>query len=200
MINPPNTDHDTHGTGLLPFPGGLDRSNLRLTRAEFARFIGTSKQSVGEWCKAGKITLGADGRVDPRVAVSQLLRNCDPARLRSKVLAPLVRDIGALQKRIADLEVALAEANEMAEFHESASLEFLGQQTALHQCLHDERDELVKLPADKVIAGVIAWLNEVAEAGDCDILPIMDCVPVSAAGLPEDSPSGALEVEQGGGG
>jgi len=200
MINPLNTDHDTNGTGLLPFPGGLDRSNLRLTRAEFARFIDTSKQSVGEWVKAGKITLGADGRLDPRVAVSQLLRNCDPARLRSKVLAPLVRDIGTLQKRIADLEVALAEANEMADYHEEVSLEFLAQQTALHQRLHDEHDELVKLPADKVVAGVMAWLDEVAETGDCSDLSIQDCIPVASAELPEDSPSGALNVEKGEGG
>lgn len=105
---------------LLPFdPAEMDRSGLRLTRAEFARFLGCSKQAVGEWVTAGKITLGADGRLDPRQAVTQLLRNSDPARLRAKVLAPLVRDLGAHQRQIAELEARLAAAEERAEFVEA---------------------------------------------------------------------------------
>jgi len=109
---------------LLPFdPAEMDRSGLRLTRAEFARFLGCSKQAVGEWVTAGKITLGADGRLDPRQAVKQLLRNSDPARLRAKVLAPLVRDVGAYQRRIAEIEVRLAAAEERAEFFEAEAAE-----------------------------------------------------------------------------
>lgn len=109
---------------LLPFdPAEMDRSGLRLTRAEFARFLGCSKQAVGEWVTAGKITLGADGRLDPRQAVAQLLRNSDPARLRAKVLAPLVRDLGTHQRRIAELEARLAAAEERAEFCEAEAAE-----------------------------------------------------------------------------
>lgn len=126
MTNQLNPDSATPKTGFLPFASGeLDRSGLRLTRAEFSRFLGVSKQAVGEWVTAGKITLGADGRLDPRQAVSQLLRNSDPARLRVKVLEPLARDIGKLQRRIAELEATLTTSEEDASFHEESSLELI---------------------------------------------------------------------------
>lgn len=152
MTNPLDLDCTTPQTGVLPFaPGALDRSGLRLTRAEFARFLGVSKQAVGEWVTAGKITLGADARLDPRQAVSQLLRNSDPARLRAKVLAPLVRDVGIMQKKVADLERALAEADENASFHEECAGELAEQLNAFDNHLREERDVLVTLPANKVL-------------------------------------------------
>ena len=180
MTNLLNPDCTTPKTGTLPFASGdLDRSGLRLTRAEFARFLGVSKQAVGEWVTAGKITLGADGRLDPRQAVSQLLRNTDPARLRAKVLEPLSRDIGRLQKRVADLEAAIAAANENASFHEESASELIGQWNDLDRCLRDERDVLVTLHAGKVIDGVVEWLQRIAEDGIATAgwLTILECVP-----------------------
>jgi hypothetical protein len=190
MTKPLNSD----SSALLPFaPGELDRSGLRLTRAEFARFLEVSKQAVGEWVTAGKITLSQDGRLDPRQAVSQLLRNSDPARLRSKVLAPLVKNLGGLQRRIAELEAEVAYADEMADFNEEASLEFISQQDTLRQCLCDESVALAKLPADKVIAGVIAWLDAVA-SGTCDwtVLSIAECIV--STGAPDVKKRGAGEL------
>lgn len=180
MTNLLNPDCTTPKTGILPFePGALDRSGLRLTRAEFARFLGVSKQAVGEWVTAGKITLGADGRLDPRQAVSQLLRNSDPARLRAKVLEPLVRDVGIMQKKVADLERALAAADENASFHEECADEFAVQLNAFDNHLREERDVLVTLPADKVIDGIAAWWKRVSEDGHAaaGALLIMECVP-----------------------
>lgn len=180
MTIPLDPDCDTPKTGVLPFaPGALDRSGLRLTRAEFARFLGVSKQAVSEWTASGKITLGADGRLDPRQAVSQLLRNSDPARLRAKVLAPLVRDVGLMQKKAADLERALAAADENASFHEECADELAAQLTAFDNHLREERDVLVTLPADKVIDGITAWWTRVSEDGTAaaGALLIMECVP-----------------------
>lgn len=199
MTNPLDPDCTTPKTGILPFaPGELDRSGLRLTRAEFARFLGVSKQAVGEWVTAGKITLGADSRLDPRQAVSQLLRNTDPARLRAKVLAPLVRDVGKLQQRIADLERALAAATEDASFHEESAGELAVQLNALDHHLREERAVLVTLPVDKVIDGIAAWLERVSEVGTASagLLTILECVPGN--GL--DIPLGALEENTGGDG
>lgn len=189
MTNLIDPDCNTPKTGVLPFaPGALDRSGLRLTRAEFARFLGVSKQCVGEWVVSGKISLGADGRLDPRQAVSQLLRNTDPARLRAKVLEPLSRDIGRLQKQVADLERALAAAEEDADFHEGASLEFISQQDALRRHLENDRVDLANLPAHQVITAVIAWLEQVASGdGDWQGISILDCIT---------SP-GALDVKRG---
>ena len=195
-----NPDCTTPKTGILPFASGeLDRSGLRLTRAEFARFLSVSKQAVGEWVVSGKITLGADGRLDPRHAVSQLLRNTDPARLRAKVLEPLFRDIGKLQQRVAELETALARATEDAAFHEECSTELAAQLNALDQRLVDECAALVSLPTGKVIAAITEWLRRVSEDGVAVAgwLSIFECVPGN--GLddlqhePDNLPLGALE-------
>ncbi len=189
MTNLLNPDSATPKTGVLPFASGeLDRSVLRLTRAEFARFMGVSKQAVGEWVTSGKITLGADGRLDPKQAVNQLLRNSDPARLRAKVLAPLVRDVGIMQKRVADLEAALVRANEDGSFHEECAGELATQFDALDRHLIEERDVLVQRPSDKVIDGIMRWLQRVAEDGTAAAgwLTILECVPDSI-------PLGALE-------
>lgn len=198
MTNILDADSSTPKTGILPFESGaLDRSGLRLTRAEFARFLGVSKQAVGEWVTAGKITLGADGRLDPRQAVSQLIRNTDPARIRAKVLEPLARDIGKLQQRIAELEAKLAQAAENADFHEEASYELIDQWAALVRNLNDERDGLALLPTDKVVDAIIVWMKRVANEGaGATNLAILDCVPGN--GL--DIPLGALEENTGGDG
>jgi len=179
MTNTLNPDSTTQKTGILPFASGdLDRSGLRLTRAEFSRFLGVSKQAVGEWVTAGKISLGADGRLDPRQAVSQLIRNTDPARLRAKVLEPLARDIGKLQLRVAELEKALAQSDENATFHEECSNELAAQLNAFDRQLLDERDVLATLPGDKVIDGITAWLKRVSENGvAAGWLTILECVP-----------------------
>jgi DNA-binding transcriptional regulator YiaG len=180
MTNPLYPDCTTTKTGTLPFASGeLDRSGLRLTRAEFARFLGVSKQATSEWVTSGKITLGADGRLDPRQAVSQLLRNTDPARLRAKVLEPLSRDIGRLQQRVAELETALVRATEDATFHEESAGELAEQLNALDRHLLEERAALVLLPSDKVIDGIAAWLKRVSEDGltGARWLSIFECAP-----------------------
>jgi hypothetical protein len=176
---------------MLPFdPAEMDRCGLRLTRAEFARLLGCSKQSVGEWVAAGKITLGTDGRLDPRQAVAQLLRNSDPARLRAKVLAPLVREVPALRTRIAELEVKLAAAHEDAEFHEGASMELAGQVNGLHARLAEERTDLATLPAWELLSALTAWLGEAEEAAGDPGLRILDCVPEPGLGAPVETTGG----------
>lgn len=204
MTNHINHDYTTPKTGVLPFATGeLDRSGLRLTRAEFARFLGVSKQAVGEWVTAGKITLGTDGRLDPRQAVSQLLRNTDPARLRSKVLAPLMRDVGVMQKRIADLECALAAANEDGAFHEESAGELAAQLDTLARRLREERAALESLPAGKVIDGITVWLNRVFEDGTAaaELIAILECVPgneLDCPNEPDNLLTGAPDENKGG--
>lgn len=121
------------GTPLLPFPAAdLDRSALRMRQADFARLLEVSKQTVSQWVKAGKITLRPDGLLDPRAAVRQLVRTSDPARLRSRVLAPILAEVRAAQAReaalletVAGLRRELAGADEDAQFHEAAADELL---------------------------------------------------------------------------
>lgn len=201
MTNKLNPDHNTPKTNFLPFAAGeLDSSGLRLTRAEFSRFMDVSKQAVGEWVTSGKITLGADNRLDPRQAVSQLLRNSDPARLRSKVLAPLMRDIGGLQKRIVDLEVTLMAANENASFHEASAMELIGQLDSLGHHLSEEHDTLSLLSANKVIASIMEWLKRIADGDSATGLTILDCMSDHDEDRFENLSATAPEQNKGGNG
>lgn len=168
---------------LLPFaPGDLDRCGVRMNRADFARFLGVSKQTVGDWVRAGKVTLGADGLLDPRQAVQQLLRTTDPARLRSKVLAPLVRDMGTLQRRVAELEAALATAREDAEFHEGAAGEMIEQINALLRHFRDDWIDLHALPPSVALAAIDAWESALNDGRlDWNEVSILDFAPAPQA-------------------
>lgn len=160
IVDPDAIGQKQENQPMLPFAGGdLDRSGIRLTRAEFSRFLGVSKQAVTDWVKSGKVVLGADGRLDPRQAVGQLLRSGDPARLRSKVLAPLVKDVGALQRRIADLERDLARALEDAEFNQGSSSELIHILDAFEARLCLEWEALRALDVDTALAAITAWLR-----------------------------------------
>jgi hypothetical protein len=151
---------------LLPFSGGdLDRSGIRLTRAEFARFMEVSKQSVSDWVKSGKVVLGSDGRLDPRQAVSQLLRSTDPARLRSKILAPLLKDVGTYQQRIADLERQLAAALEQAEFDSESASESLDIITRLEARLQLEWPVLREIDTNIALDAIWHWIEEAQKHG-----------------------------------
>jgi DNA-binding transcriptional regulator YiaG len=139
----------------LPFdPAQVDRCGIRLTRAEFARFLNVSKQSISKWVAAGKIVLGADGRLDPRQAVAQLLRNSDPAKLRAKALAPLVRDVGELQRRIAELEAELARVIEDRDFQAGAADELLRAPDALLYLIAEEWSALRTVEPDGIAAAL----------------------------------------------
>jgi hypothetical protein len=164
------TRFDDDKTPLLPL--GFDRagppSGLRVTRAEFARMMGTSRQAVTTWVRTGKIAIGVDGLIDPRAAVRQLLRNSDPARVRAKILAPLTGELGALQRRVAELETQLHAAQEDVDFHQGVADELLAQQAALLRHLDAQRAALSALSGGEVVAAVEAWLRRAAESGRFD--------------------------------
>jgi len=182
----PNTLDIDHKSLLLPFdPAQVDRSGLRLRPSEFARLMDTSKQAVSQWIKSGKITLGVDGRLDPRAAVRQLLRNSDPARLRAKILEPLVRDLGAYHQRIDELEKSLVAAKEDAELHEGIGDELEARWLALRRHLAADWCDLRLLPAPVALAALSDWCQGVEESDiDGETTSIMDCadLPVPVRG------------------
>lgn len=163
---------NSYDTG--PFVGntpGLDLGlgddyNLRVLRSELARMLGVSKPTVSEWVKAGWITLGADGRIDPRQAVASLLRHRDPARIRSKVLAPLIADIAGRDREIErqrqaleDLRQQLAAAKEDAAFEESSALGILGLLDDLKMRLRSDWEAMVALPGMQGPDAVAGWIS-----------------------------------------
>ena len=141
------------------------RAGIRVTRAEFARMMGCSRQAVTDWVKSGRLTVGPDGRFDPRQAVASLLRTGDPARIRAKVLEPLVRDIGLRERRIHELEALLSESRENAMFHEGAASELLELFSTLKEQIAEKWAELRMLPADLGLSVFLDWLDHALQCG-----------------------------------
>ena len=91
----------------LPF-AEADLLAVRLLPSEFARAVGVSKQCVSLWIKAEKVTLGADGRLNPQVAMRQLLRNGNPGRIRARLFRQAFADL-------ADLRAEAARADDLTQ-------------------------------------------------------------------------------------
>lgn len=94
-------------SGLLDHP---DLLRVRILPAQFARALGVSKQSVSRWVRDGWVTLAADGRLDPTIAIGQLLRRCDPGRLRARWLRQAVSDVQDLRDNLAKAETRVGAA------------------------------------------------------------------------------------------
>lgn len=88
------------GLSLLPDPD----LGLRVRKADLARMLGVTRTTVTRWHQAGIIQVSPDGLLDPRRAARQVLDHIDPARLRAKVLRPLVNDQRELRKQINELQ------------------------------------------------------------------------------------------------
>lgn len=111
MGNQPPTEKTQASLSGLPDHPELLR--VRVLPAQFARIALVSKQTVSRWIRDGWIALGADGRLDPTVAIGQLLRRCDPGRLRARWLRQAVAEVQELREAAAsaDERVAAVEAD-----------------------------------------------------------------------------------------
>lgn len=189
-----STDADreagTAGAGpLLPFaPGELDRVGPRMRQTDFAKVMGVSKQTVSQWVKEGKIKLRADGLVDAEAAVRQLVRNLDPARLRARLLAPVVAELrearareAELLAKIAALQAQLArrrdELEDDADFDRLAIDGLLAARWLFKLRVLTELDALAALPA----------ADRAARLEDLDDETIDGREPPSAAPTPADA-------------
>lgn len=124
-------------TGLLDVPELL---RVRILPAQFARALGVSKQSTTRWVRDGWVTLGADGRLDPVVAIGQLLRRCDPGRLRARWLRQAVTEVQELREAAAlsDERVAAVEADRDAKLAEAQRrIEYLQSYAEDGDCMFD---------------------------------------------------------------
>ena len=136
----------------LPF-ADTDLLAVRLLPAEFARVVGVSRQTVSQWIRQGKMTLGADGRLDPNRAMRQLLRTADPGRVRARLIKQAFADMADLRAdalRAALLEQQLADAQQRLDFLEGFSKE-LGQASEI---------------APEVLANAIGEIRAAAERND----------------------------------
>ena len=144
MTGSTDTDTPRNSAGEqppLPFAEAeLESNGPRLRPAELARLMGVSRQSVSEWIKLKKIRVGADGRVDPRQAVADMLKSNDPARLRARLLAPFAKEIAALRAQVAKLTHELKECEEMREFFEGSADELAAMISRVEQMVLTRSD------------------------------------------------------------
>lgn len=157
---PADSPVQSHLAGLPDHPELL---RVRVTQAQFARALDVSKQSVTRWVRDGWVTPGADGRLDPVVAIGQLLRRCDPGRLRARWLRQAVGEVQQLREIAAAAETRAASLD--------AELTAARARVARLECLLDGFYEnlLTLAPAD----GADAWRAQVdaqfdAAARHCD--------------------------------
>lgn len=102
--NPADQQPGNAQASLSGMPDAPELLKIRIQPAQFARALGVSKQSVSRWLKDGWVCLGADGRLDPAVAIGQLLRRCDPGRLRARWLRQAVGEVQDLRDNLAVAE------------------------------------------------------------------------------------------------
>jgi hypothetical protein len=155
----------------------IDKSNIRVRPAEFARLIDCSKQAVSIWVKDGKITLGTDGRLNPSVAIAQLLRNSNPALLRAKALKPLLKTIKIQEKKILDLEYEVSEIKEDCDFYEGANEELINLLNNAESHLMSELANLSDKPAEEVVHAFLDWLQVARKEAVFELL-ITDFLPM----------------------
>ena len=184
----PNVDFERVSAGL-PLLSSDDQllAGIRVTRAQFARMMNVSRQAVTEWVKAGRLTVGADDRFDPRKAVADLLRTGDPAKLRAKALQPLANEMSSMRQRIVDLESGIGQCmktidalkadlhstREDREFHESAAAEYSDLFNALIDQLQQFWLDLAGLPESDGAGVVIDWLNFALQYGCAEAGPML---------------------------
>lgn len=160
-------------------------AGIRARPADLARLFDVTKQTVSNWVKDGRIILGVDGRVDPRVAVSRLIATGDPARLRAVFLKPLVTELADARRRIAGLEQAVAQARDDAKFHEHSASEFNALVERFQSILAFEWDGILELPPEQGIAALLAWFDHTLERGLDDDVTILDMVDMAARSVAE---------------
>lgn len=102
--NPADQQPGKGQASLSGMPVAPELLKVKILPAQFSRALGVSKQAVSRWVKDGWITLGADGRLDPTVAIGQLLRRCDPGRLRARWLRQAVGEVQGLRDNLAIAE------------------------------------------------------------------------------------------------
>lgn len=170
MTNQPDSDYPAENKGKsYSLPGvssGADLAGIRVTRAEFARMMGVTRQACTDWVKAGRIVVGADSRFDPRKAVASLMRTGDPSRIRSAILAPLVRDIAGRDREIErlrheneKLQATVAFAEENADFAEQSSFELINILNGLPKLFGAELDELETIGVTETLNVITRWVD-----------------------------------------
>lgn len=190
---------------FLPF-AETELLAVRLRPAEFARCIGVTKQSVSRWIADGKVTLGADGRLNPTAAMRQLLRTGDPGRIRARLVRQAFADMGDLRAMAARADelglkvTALAEQIEVERFSADQDYETLGRWLDEFKRRITETQPAIRAEPDADVWGLYVneTLTRVMEGDSLDDLDEIDA-QVAAALAQEGSFTAPTPLVEGAG-
>jgi hypothetical protein len=179
---------------LSCLPDVQNLMRVRVQPAQFARAMGVSKQSVSRWVKDGWVCLGADGRLDPVIAIGQLLRRCDPGRLRARWLRQAVGEVQELRDNLARaedraeaVEAALQEATRTIAQLERWAADDVAHAKTFRALLIERADELRAAPPE-------AWAQTLSDLSDA----AWDIVDPESAPYALDSAMRAIHETEGG--
>lgn len=133
---------------------------MRVLPAEFARMVGVSKQSVSNWIKNGTVTLGPDGRLDPRRAQREYLNNTNPLRVRARTLKQGAVELDELRAklRVASERIAWLEREiDAVKFRAEADAE-----ARLSRLLDALRDRMPEAAQAHAAGRWNQWADEIA--------------------------------------
>lgn len=86
-------------TSTLPFNPD-EVSVVRLNQAQIAEIFGVSRQAVNQWIKTGKVSMFADGTLDPVKVARELAKNTDPSRLKNRVFRQIRDETDSLRAQV----------------------------------------------------------------------------------------------------
>ncbi len=109
--------------------------------------------------------------------MASLLRSGDPARLRSRILEPVIREAADLRSQLADCTAERDDAREAASFHDGAAQELLEVLGALPAQLRLAWRLLASAGEDAALAAIESWLDEAIRAGGSPSFALGDLLP-----------------------
>ena len=113
-------------TSTLPFNPD-EVSVVRLNQAQIAEIFGVSRQAVNQWIKTGKVSIFADGTLDPVKVARELAKNTDPSRLKNKVFRQIRDETDSLRTQVADQSQQIKRQNEQFATLKSRAAFLLGE-------------------------------------------------------------------------
>lgn len=101
-------------TSTLPFNPD-EVSVVRLNQAQIAEIFGVSRQAVNQWIKTGKVSIFADGTLDPVKVARELAKNTDPGRLKNRVFRQIRDETDLLRAQVNQNAKEIKRLNEQVE-------------------------------------------------------------------------------------
>ena len=178
---------------LLPPP----ELGLRVSRAEFARIMGVSRETVSKWVKSGKFKVGSDGRFCPRYAAKEILKNTNPNKLRTRTLRDAAEEAEQMREEIRTLKASVEDQTRRLGILEIDAVETEIQLDILPKLIIDDWKILTSLSTAQRLEAIRELIDtalikagDMRESGEWEEGQVL-----ASLGIPEDLLAMDIDVE-----